>query len=485
MADLVSQLDSPRSYLAAKFLTRRVLNVEAVARTLTPLWRTNHGFTIRDMNKNRLVFVFEDEADRERVLMGEPWAYDKHLIVLKRIEEEEAIEDVEFNRISFWVQIHGLPVRRMNPEVATTLVSPMGKVEKLADGETSVDGGQAMRVRVNMDITKPLSRGRKVRLEQGRETWIALKYERLPNYCYWCRLVFHSDKDCPSWLRNKENMRIEDQQFGPWLRASNERSWRKTEVKVEGIVRPKTQKYPNPPPSQATRPNATPPTYPSSSTPIPSPPPTQTQPIHQTTPPLPTLLHRNQPTPQPNQLQQSYTTPAPPPTTGITPAADEEGDVLNMEVEENPGFMIFSKENQINQADIFERNLREIDSAIGFCPQVTAGILPNPSGQPLKTTPHIPPQDSPSIPRGILADITNPMQPEPLYTTPQPRKKTWKKLAREAGVHACIPTEPLQGKRQSSSRDGVGLSEDGSKKLRGELNDFISAEAVVQPRREP
>ena len=77
------------------------------------------------------------------------------------------------------------------------------------------------------------------------------------------------------------------------------------------------------------------------------------------------------------------------------------------------------------------------------------------------------------------------MQPEPLYTTPQPRKKTWKKLAREAGVHACIPTEPLQGKRQSSSRDGVGLSEDGSKKLRGELNDFISAEAVVQPRREP
>jgi hypothetical protein len=133
----------------------------------------------------------------------------------------------------------------MNPEAATTLVSPMGTVEKLADGENSADGGQAMRIRVSMDITKPLSRGRKARLEQGRETWISFKYERLPNYCYWCGLVSHSDKDCPSWLRNKENMRIEDQQFGPSLRASNERPWRKTEVKVEGIVRPKTQKYPN------------------------------------------------------------------------------------------------------------------------------------------------------------------------------------------------------------------------------------------------
>uniref|UniRef100_A0A2N9FWN1 DUF4283 domain-containing protein n=1 Tax=Fagus sylvatica TaxID=28930 RepID=A0A2N9FWN1_FAGSY len=90
-ADLVSTTKQPKSYLAAKFLTRRALNAEAVARTFTPLWRTDHGFTIRDMNENRLVFIFEDEADRERVMMGEPWAYDKHLVVLQRIEEEEAI----------------------------------------------------------------------------------------------------------------------------------------------------------------------------------------------------------------------------------------------------------------------------------------------------------------------------------------------------------------------------------------------------------
>jgi hypothetical protein len=156
-----------------------------------------------------------------------------------------------------------------------------------------------------------------------------------------------------------------------------------------------------------------------------------------------------------------------------------------MEVEDNPGFMIYSNDNQINQAGLFEQNLRDIDSAIGFCPQVTAGTMLIPSGQPLITSPHIPPQDSLSIPRGILVDITNPMQPEPLSTKPQPRKKTWKKMAREAGVHACISIEPLQGKRQSSSQDGAGLSEEGSKKLRGELNDSIPAEAVVQPRREP
>jgi hypothetical protein len=86
LVDLISTADQPKSCLAAKFLTRRALNAEAVARTFKPLWRTDHGFTIRDMNDNILVFAFEDEADRERVMLGEPWAYDKHLVVLQRIE---------------------------------------------------------------------------------------------------------------------------------------------------------------------------------------------------------------------------------------------------------------------------------------------------------------------------------------------------------------------------------------------------------------
>ena len=101
--DLVSITTPPKSFLAAKFLTRRALNVEAVALTFKPLWRTDHGFLIRDMNENKLVFVFDDEADRGRVMLGEPWAYDKYLVILQRIEEDEAIEEVAFTETSFWV----------------------------------------------------------------------------------------------------------------------------------------------------------------------------------------------------------------------------------------------------------------------------------------------------------------------------------------------------------------------------------------------
>ncbi len=315
-ADLALATDSPKSYLAAKFLTRRVLNAEAVARTFTPLWRTDHGFTIRDMNENRLVFVFEDEADRERVMMGEPWAYDKYLIILQRIEEEEAIEDVVFRETSLWVQLHGLPVQRMNPEVANTLVSSLGRIEKISDKDTNADGGQAMRIRVRLDVTKPLCRGRKARLEKGRETWIFFKYERLPNFCYWCGLLSHSDKDCPKWLLNKEEWRAEDQQFGPWLRVVNERPWRKTEIKIDGICRPPNRKQPKTPFLQTT--NPTPPTntnpqYQTQQTPSPQPatnhfahntePPT---PSEKTNAPPPIFPNHTTPTTMVNDLQDKY-----------------------------------------------------------------------------------------------------------------------------------------------------------------------------------
>ena len=121
------------------------------------------------------------------------------------------------------MQLHGLPVRRMNYEVATAFGSSLGKIDHVSEGDASAEGGMAMRVRGSLDITKPLCRGRKTRLEKGRETWISFKYERLPNFCYWCGHVSHSDKDCPYWLRNKDSLRLEEQQFGLWLRASIER----------------------------------------------------------------------------------------------------------------------------------------------------------------------------------------------------------------------------------------------------------------------
>ncbi len=83
---LSSRRNRNEGTMAAKFLTRRKINIEAVARTLRPLWRANHGFTIRDMGENKVLFTFKDRIDLERVIHNGPWAYDRSLVICQRVE---------------------------------------------------------------------------------------------------------------------------------------------------------------------------------------------------------------------------------------------------------------------------------------------------------------------------------------------------------------------------------------------------------------
>ena len=69
--------------------------------------------------------------------------------------------------------------------------------------------------------------------------WVGLKYERLPNYCYWCGHVSHGEKDCELWLRDKGRLRKEDQQYGEWLQADSVRAIRKSVATISGAARSK------------------------------------------------------------------------------------------------------------------------------------------------------------------------------------------------------------------------------------------------------
>lgn len=59
-------------FLAANFYTRRVLSMEAIARTFKLVWRTRKGFEVRDMGNHLVLFSFSDESDVARVMQGEP-----------------------------------------------------------------------------------------------------------------------------------------------------------------------------------------------------------------------------------------------------------------------------------------------------------------------------------------------------------------------------------------------------------------------------
>ena len=101
----------PEFVLAAKFLTKRALNVEAIAKTFTPIWRMKNGFRVTKESDHVVLFTFDNKTDLEQVLSTEPWSFDKHLMVLHRYDKEVEVSEIDFNTVTFWIQVHELPVR--------------------------------------------------------------------------------------------------------------------------------------------------------------------------------------------------------------------------------------------------------------------------------------------------------------------------------------------------------------------------------------
>ena len=64
---------------------------------------------------------------------------------------------------------------------------------------------------------------------------MSFRYERLPNICYWCGCFDHSDRDCDTWIQSSGTLKVEEQQFGSWIRATQSGPPKKNVVRVSGF----------------------------------------------------------------------------------------------------------------------------------------------------------------------------------------------------------------------------------------------------------
>lgn len=88
----------------------------------------------------------------------------------------------------------------MNRRTACEIVKIIGDVQTGMKQWGTQDGSSYIHIRVLVGTSKPLCRGRKICMEDGKVGQIRFKFERLPNLCYWCGLLTHSDKDCDLWV---------------------------------------------------------------------------------------------------------------------------------------------------------------------------------------------------------------------------------------------------------------------------------------------
>jgi hypothetical protein len=88
----------------------------------------------------------------------------------------------------------------------------IGEVEAVDTDAEGIGWGEFLRVKIRLDLTKPLPRGRKINI-QGNSIWIRFQYERLPRFCFHCGVIIHGKDGClkKSDFRHQEAVA----QYGP------------------------------------------------------------------------------------------------------------------------------------------------------------------------------------------------------------------------------------------------------------------------------
>lgn len=175
------------------------------------MWKPSGELKIRDVGEHMLLFEFEDNLDLERVLEYEPWFYDKNLVIFQWAQDVESAPFLEFSSATFWIQLHNVPENSLTQETGEAIGKSLGTMVQVADPEDDGCGGEFLRVRVTMDITKPLAWCSKLWAEGKQIGWVGIKYEQLLNFCYWCGRVTHGERDYAVWLQGKGKLRKEDQ----------------------------------------------------------------------------------------------------------------------------------------------------------------------------------------------------------------------------------------------------------------------------------
>ena len=81
------------------------------------------------------------------------------------------------------------------------------EVETYDDGECV---GSYARVRISINIIKPLEKMVFLELEENDEVELLVLYERLPDFCFCCGIIGHQFKECVLYEgQSKENLPYE------------------------------------------------------------------------------------------------------------------------------------------------------------------------------------------------------------------------------------------------------------------------------------
>lgn len=135
--DLASVVDSSNTVLIGKIIGLQPPGKHVIIRTIHAVWRFAVSLKVEALDDSTYLLRFSRHQDKKRVLPMVPWNFKGYLMVFQEWAPALTLEEIDLSLETFWIQLHGLPLARMNRRNIAEIGASIGTIltmELLLDG---------------------------------------------------------------------------------------------------------------------------------------------------------------------------------------------------------------------------------------------------------------------------------------------------------------------------------------------------------------
>ncbi|MBA0789337.1 hypothetical protein Gotri_000135 [Gossypium trilobum] len=190
------RIQSCESWVVGRIMATETPNREEMYRVFKSLWFTKGEVDFVALKNGVIIVKFGCLEDRSCILNLTPWLFDRCLFSMLPFENGKDLESYEFRMASLWLRIYNIPLEFMNRHTALDIGNAIGELVAINWKDQFGGWTKFMRLKFKIDVIKPLRRIVKLVNKDGSEMTGLIKYERLPDFCYFCGIIGHTLKTC-------------------------------------------------------------------------------------------------------------------------------------------------------------------------------------------------------------------------------------------------------------------------------------------------